>query len=779
MLLGHCLRFQSSLISCALPHPTQPPRVANGTCPINFGKLHLLRFSIPERTALCMLASSHHVDLPRLPCQITNYEFCFTTQCMVVAARDSRVVNFASKLHEVLGMRSPLAQVITVCKRPSTKDGRLWYQAPGLLLVKSGPCLTLNIASKELRCLIHDELILCTKVNQPDFNESKIYTNLDLDCNRRQKPIDLLQALNQLLSFRQDKLGGSPNLTDTVFEIANDFYKRLCNPLDVTERQFNCDFLDLNISHARLEFELQSCIIASSTGITSTDHAIICVPERIACVTYSFDQNDETLYLLSMSSLSCLVPTSSHVPHASTLKISPPLAAGHVGTSQRNFNNALYCVFYSNASKYDDLQHAIARVTSRNVSFWPAFLFEALEGIPSLCSFTRSDDNCKLSTVCSSVHIDSVQAQKLSQPENIIGFDEFGMSTAPSPQLVAFIHSGLGSSYILLPSRRHVLHLSGSTCNDGQQSKQLRRAEMEATELQWHVYHGKLFSKKPVPRVPGSIRAVPRDVPQKSRKSRNSSSPVTGRISVLDGCKSVEDKGSQLGIAGKFASTQLFFLAVASILLHRVCQPQINVVSNPLFSMEDVFESKLCCENDQMPTIENIATVSGIAFFSCSGPCCFFVFTSSGLFFLEKFFPTSFSPCQPTDPEFFGPSFARQAVHRHMPFVGSWRHSRLSSTSNFEIGTSFLPPVDEESCFQHGAVSQLLTKVVFFFFQMAISFNLRRASSDLRTISLFSVLHITRLKRKLQFMQTVVVLALCISTAPLCAKGQVCIQPSG
>ena len=86
------------------------------------------------------------------------------------------------------------------------------------------------------------------------------------------------------------------------------------------------------------------------------------------------------------------------------------------------------------------------------------------------------------------------------------------------------------------------------------------------------------------------------------------------------------------------------------------------------------------------------------------------------------------------------------------------------------------PPDDEESRALHCAVAQFYTDLLFSFFQMVISINLKRAYSVFRAIAPFSILRITWLKRKRMCMKRVltsVVLALCISTAPLCAKGQV------
>ncbi len=105
-----------------------------------------------------MLTSTHHVDIPDLTRQVTNPKIS-----MAFAARDSRVVHFASKLQEALVIgRCHVTQVTTVCKHLLTKDGKIWDQEQGLLPVKSGPCLMLKDASKELLCLIQDELMLST-----------------------------------------------------------------------------------------------------------------------------------------------------------------------------------------------------------------------------------------------------------------------------------------------------------------------------------------------------------------------------------------------------------------------------------------------------------------------------------------------------------------------------------------------------------------------------------------------------------------------------------------
>jgi hypothetical protein len=202
----------------------------------------------------------------------------------------------------------------------------------------------------------------------------------------------------------------------------------------------------------------------------------------------------------------------------------------------------------------------------------------------------------------------------------------------------------------------------------------------------------------------------------------------------------------------------------------------------------------------------------------------------------SQFCPTSLSPCQPTDVVFSTSPSPRQTVHRLATPMTSWRHGRLAFTSNVKKNTSILshlfqifcrcslriylvphchvfpsikacvwstllpaarqidssgcfiprppralsPPVDEESRALHRDV--VYTDLVFSFFHMVVSFNLRRASSGFFAIAPFSVLLITWEQRKWLYMKRVVtrvVLALCILTAPLCAKAQVCIQPSG
>ncbi len=76
-----------------------------------------------------------------------------------------------------------------------------------------------------------------------------------------------------------------------------------------------------------------------------------------------------------------------------------------------------------------------------------------------------------------------------------------GRCTRNSETVIAFMQS-FGSSDVPSPSRCHAPYLSVSTCDDGQQLKQLRRAEICATKLQWHAYHDKLHSHEPVPLDP-------------------------------------------------------------------------------------------------------------------------------------------------------------------------------------------------------------------------------------------------------------------------------------
>ncbi len=304
-----------------------------------------------------------------------------------------------------------------------------------------------------------------------------------------------------------------------------------------------------------------------------------------------------------------------------------------------------------------------------------------------------------------------------------------------------------------------------------------------------------------------------------------------------------------------FASTRVFFLAAAAILLSLVCQLQLNVGRSLSLSMKDFFGTKRRCENDQTPTIECVAPVASIAFFILSivmvFPCdhinwryfsrkaarflCYFTqnHVLSTCRLASQFCSRSFSPCQPTDVVFSTLPSPRQATS-----MASWRHGRLASTSNVENNTSIIshpfhwrnfcrcslriylvahcrvfsriaacvrsallpaarqidssscfipcppralsPPFDEESRALHIAVVQFYTDLVFSFFHMVVSFNLRRASSGFCAIAPFSVLCITWEQRKWLCMKSVVtsvVLALCISTAPLCAKAQVCMQP--
>jgi hypothetical protein len=620
MLLGHCLRFQSSLISCALSHPTQPPRVANGTRPINFGKLHLLRFSVPKRTAVFMFASPHHADALHLPCQITNYEFC-----MVVAARDSRVVNFASKLQEVLGIGcSQLAQVITVCKQLLTKDGRLWYQAPRLLLVKSGPYHRLNNASKGLRCLIHDKLILCTKVKQPDFNESNIFGHSYLDYNIWQKLSDLCHTIDHHHRISPNQLQGSEKLTYEVFQIANDFQKKLCDLLYFTKNHFDRDLLDLSVLHCVNQLKQRRRAMIEATELQwHAYHAKLSSHEPVP--------RDSTQQSNAVEN--CAPSCLQHAPPSMPM---PPLS---LGIAVLVLNVALHC----------------------------------------------KDSTC----------------------------------ITPSSQSGAFA---------------------------------------------------------------GSISMVtPGDVPQKCRRSWNPTGPAKGRVSALDGFESGHVKDTHPGsaiptrkslfITCIFASTRMFFLAAAAIVLSLVCQPQVTVGNSPLLSMEDFFGTKRRCETDQTQSVENIAPVARIAFlplsiimvFLCDHInwrylsrnaarfLCYFsqYHVLSACRLASLFFSTSLSPCQPTDVVFSTSPSPRQAVHRLALSMASWRHGRLASTSIVE--------------------------------KMVISFNLRCAYSVFRAIAPLLVLRITWLKRKWLCMKRVVTslaLALCISTAPLCANALVCMQPS-
>lgn len=154
-------------------------------------------------------------------------------------------------------MRSQLAQVITVCKQLLTKDDKLWYQEAGLLLVKSGPCLRLNIDSKELHCLIHDELTLCTKIKQPNFIELQILGNLYLVCILWQKLIDLYHTIDRHYRLSQEQLQGLEKLTYEVFQIANYFQKKLCDLLDFTKNHIDRDLLDFSVLHGVNQLKLR------------------------------------------------------------------------------------------------------------------------------------------------------------------------------------------------------------------------------------------------------------------------------------------------------------------------------------------------------------------------------------------------------------------------------------------------------------------------------------------------------------------------------------------
>ncbi len=107
---------------------------------------------------------------------------------------------------------------------------------------------------------------------------------------------------------------------------------------------------------------------------------------------------------------------------------------------------------------------------------------------------------------------------------------------------------------------------------------------------------------------------------------------------------------------------------------------------------------------------------------------------------------------------------------------GSGSDCRCVKADDGDDSRALSPPVDEESRALHGAVAHFYTEFVFFFFQMVISFNVGLASSAFRAITsvYVSIARITWLNRKLPRMTRVatrVMLALCISTAPLCAKG--------
>ncbi len=412
---------------------------------------------------------------------------------------------------------------------------------------------------------------------------------------------------------------------------------------------------------------------------------------------------------------------------------------------------------------------------------------------------------------------DLVRRKKLKQSTKPVSFNDFGTSTAPPPQVLEFMQS-FGSSDVTLLSRHHVSHLSGSTCGDGQELTSHEPVPLDPTQQPNADENCPPFSlhhaphSVPVPLAPlgiaalvanvalhrkdsagitpssksgapvGSITMVTSgDAPQQCRQSWNPTGPAKGRVSVLDGFESEHDKDTHHGsaiparkslfITCIFASTRVFFLAAATILLHLVCQPQVNVGSSPSLSMEDFFGPKRCCENDETPSIENVAPVDRIAFVILSIVMVFLCdhinwryFSRKAVRFLcyftqyhdlstcrlaSQFCPTSLSPCQPTDVVFSTPPSPRQAIHRHATSMASWPHGRLASISNVK--------------------------------NMVISFNLRRAYSVFRAIALFSVLRITWLKRKQLCMKRVatsVALVLCISTAPLCAKAQVCVQPS-
>jgi hypothetical protein len=772
-----------------------------------------------------MLTSTHHVDVPDLTRQVTNPEIS-----MAFAARDSQVVHFASKLQEALFMGCcHAAQAITVCKHHLTKDGRIWDQEQVHLQVKSGPCLGLKDASKELLCLIQVELMLWTKIKQPDFNESHVVGNSDMDCNIWQKLIDLYKTIDRHARLSQDQLQGSEKLTYEVFQIANDFQKRLCDLLDFTNNHFDCDFLEFNGSVAWRESELQSFSAAAFVVVTSTENALSSIPARMAGVIYSSNKNDYSSFKArSILSLSFLVD----------------------GTA------------------------------------------------------------------------DLVQRKKLKQSTKPVSFNEFGTSTAPPPHVleivITFIQS-FGSSAVPLPSCRRVPHLSGSTCDDGQQLKQLRRAEIDATELQWHVYHDKLSAHEPVPLDPaqtqqpnadencpptclqhaplsmpmppaplgiaalvpnvafhckdntsvtpssqsgapaGSITMIePGDVPQKGGQFWNPTGPAKGRVSALDVFESGHYKETHPGCAIPtrkslfitciFASARVFFLAAAAILLGLVCQPQFDVGSSPSLSMKYLFGTKRRCENDQTTSIGNVAPVAMIAFlilsivtvFPCDHinwryfpkqaahlVCC--VRNSHCL--SPQFCTPSLKPCRTTDRAFFISSSPQQTVHSYIISKDSWCHGSLVSTLKImtilsqqcswrkvvccilrislepncyvfsripacfrsalraacQLGRScrishlilrvpcaLSHPGDLELRALNGVFAQLFTELLSSFLQLAFVLNIGRASSVLRAIASVSVLCIKRMNRKWPCTRraaTTVMMTLCFSIAPLC-EGQ-------
>jgi hypothetical protein len=119
------------------------------------------------------------------------------------------------------------------------------------------------------------------------------------------------------------------------------------------------------------------------------------------------------------------------------------------------------------------------------------------------------------------------------------------------------------------------------------------------------------------------------------------------------------------------------------------------------------------------------------------------------------------SPCQPTDLVFSTPPSLRQAVHRRETSVASWRDSCMAPASNVE------KQIQQFSWRKFACCS--------------LRIPLESNRFVFSVIAAVSVLLITWLKRKQpqrRRVATRIVPILCISTAFLCAKGQVCMQSS-
>ena len=169
-------------------------------------------------------------------------------------------------------------QMIQNCRKYILKGSRnIWEQSPADLVVKLQSCLQLNQVYQEQYMLQKEKLAQQPKVNQFDFNESRIFAKFDLFCKRVQKLVDLFTTIHQFSSLADHNIEGMDMLIKTFFTLVDDFKRKPYDLLDFSKNAFDRDFLEYNVNISELETAIQGFVNASFENISSTEQALVLI----------------------------------------------------------------------------------------------------------------------------------------------------------------------------------------------------------------------------------------------------------------------------------------------------------------------------------------------------------------------------------------------------------------------------------------------------------------------------------------------------------------------